>query len=42
MPMIKKTQQLESRMKADRRGSKSLNETARIDNGRIYNPRPLP
>ena len=39
MPMIKKTQQLESRATADRRGSKSLNETARIDNGRINNPR---
>ena len=31
MPMIKKTQQLESRATADRRGSKSLNETARIE-----------
>ena len=42
MPMIKKTQQLESRATADRQGSKSLIETARIDNGRIYNPRLWP
>ena len=31
MPTIKKTQQLESRATADRRGRKSLSETARIE-----------
>ena len=31
MPTIKKTQQQESRATADRRGSKSLSETARIE-----------